>query len=74
MKREAVFHINTEEYIYPVARNRLIVRIRTAKKEIRQCQIIYWDRTDCAGRKILDMECAYRDGLFDYYCWRQYPT
>lgn len=67
MKREAVFHINTEEYIYPVARNRLIVRIRTAKKEIRQCQIIYWDRTDCAGRKILDMECAYRDGLFDYF-------
>ena len=51
MKREAVFHINTEEFVYPVSRNQLVVKIRTAKKEIKKCSVIYWDRTDKTKKK-----------------------
>lgn len=67
MKQEAVFHMNTAEYIYPTARNQLVVRIRTARKEITQCRIIYWDRTDAAVKKEKQMQCVQRDGMFDYF-------
>ena len=32
MKKEAIQHFNTEEYIYPVKRNELVFKIRCAKK------------------------------------------
>ena len=34
MKKEAIQHFNTEEYIYPVKRNELVFKIRCAKKDI----------------------------------------
>ena len=67
MKQEAVFHSNTAEYIYPESRNQLIVRIRTARKEIRKCQIIYWNRTNVDQKKAGQMKCVQRDGVFDYF-------
>lgn len=66
MKKEAVLHCNTEKFVYPVARNSLVFRIRTAKKELKSCQIIYWNRED-GIRKMQLMECYARDGLFDYF-------
>lgn len=68
MNKEAVLHSNTEDFVYPTARNQLVFRIRTAKREIRKCQIIYWNRDD--GRiKKQTMKCYARDELFDYfYC------
>lgn len=66
MKKEAVLHCNTEEFVYPVARNSLVFRIRTAKKELKSCQIIYWNRED-GIRKMQLMECYARDELFDYF-------
>lgn len=67
MKREAVFHINTEEFVYPVSRNQLVVKIRTAKKEIKKCSVIYWDRTDKTKKKEAVLSCSERDELFDYF-------
>ncbi len=66
MNKEAVLHRNTEDFVYPTARNQLIFRIRTAKKEIRKCKIIYWNRDD-GIKKEQSMECYARDGLFDYF-------
>ena len=37
MKKEAIQHFNTEEYIYPVKRNELVFKIRCAKKDISKC-------------------------------------
>lgn len=66
MNKEAVLHSNTETFVYPIARNQLIVRLRTAKKEIKKCQIIYWNREDSI-KKRETMECYARDELFDYF-------
>ncbi|MBO5159915.1 MAG: alpha amylase N-terminal ig-like domain-containing protein [Lachnospiraceae bacterium] len=67
MIKEAVLHINTESYIYPVSRKSLVVRIRTAKKDIKQCSVIYWSRTTPDAKKQSIMECVQSDELFDYY-------
>lgn len=67
MKKEAVLHFNTEEYIYPLSRSQLAVKIRTAKKEIKNCIIVYWDRTDPSKRKEVRLACCERDEFFDYF-------
>lgn len=67
MKKEAVFHLNTEEFVYPVSRKQLVFRLRTAKKEIRKCTLVYWDRTDRKKEKRNTLLCCYRDDLFDYF-------
>lgn len=66
MNKEAVLHRNTEEFIYPTARDQLVFRIRTAKREIRECKVIYWNRNE-EEQKTQSMECYARDGLFDYF-------
>ncbi len=66
MNREAVLHNGTEDFVYPTARNQLVFRIRTAKKEIQSCKLIYWNRND-AVKRTQSMECYARDGLFDYF-------
>lgn len=67
MNREAVLHRNTEEFIYPVRRNRLIVRLRAARKEIRRCELVFWDRTDRTKERRQQLFCHARDSLFDYF-------
>ena len=67
MKKEAVLHLNTEDFIYPVARNRLIVKLRTAKGDMSDCRIIYFCRTKPDMRNDLELEKKYSDDLFDYY-------
>ena len=67
MNKEAVFHLNTEEYIYPVSRNRLVVRLRTAARDFTQCKIIYWSRTNPDQKKEEILIWKNRDELFDYF-------
>lgn len=67
MNREAVFHCNTENDIYPIQRKQLIVRIRAAKQDIQKCEIIYWNRTDADKKKAQQMFVKERDALFDYF-------
>ncbi len=67
MIKEAVYHINTENYIYPIARNQLVVKIRVAKKDIIECELIFWNRTTPDVKEKVEMRCRERDQLFDYY-------
>lgn len=67
MNKEAVFHINTEEFVYPVSRKNVVFRIRTARKDIKLCSLVYWDRTKPKQKKKLTMVCYQRDELFDYF-------
>ena len=67
MNREAVLHINTEDFVYPISRQQLIFRIRTARKDVKQCTLVYWNRTEPELKKETEMACCLRDGLFDYW-------
>ena len=67
VKREAVLHLNTEDFIYPVARNVLVVKLRTARDDISDCRIIYFCRTKPDIKNELELEKKYSDDLFDYY-------
>lgn len=66
MNKEAVLHSNTEDFVYPIARNQLMIRLRTAKKEVKKCQVIYWNRDNGIEKKQA-LECYARDELFDYF-------
>lgn len=65
--KEAVFHLNTEEYIYPISRRQLVVRIRTARENIKQCKMVYWDRTKPTDKREAVLQCCQREKLFDYF-------
>ncbi len=67
MKKEAVFHLNTENFIYPISRNRLHVRLRTAREDIDKAMLIYFSRTCPDKKHEYSMEKNYSDNLFDYY-------
>lgn len=67
MNKEAILHCNTEEFIYPVTRSSLIFRMRAAQKDIKDCTLVYWDRTKPDHQKTKVFECCYRDELFDYW-------
>ena len=59
--------MNTEHYLYLIARNELVIRIRTAKKDIKKCTVIYWSRTTPETKKEIILECVQSDELFDYF-------
>ncbi|MCR5671002.1 MAG: glycoside hydrolase family 13 protein [Butyrivibrio sp.] len=67
MKKEAVLHLNSEDFIYPIARNRLVVKIRTAKSDISKCSIIYFCRTTPEIKNSIELSKNCSDDLFDYY-------
>ena len=67
MKKEAVLHLNTEDFIYPIARNSLVVKLRTAKSDLLECQIVHFCRTKPDVKNCRKLEKKYSDDLFDYY-------
>lgn len=67
MNKEAILHCNTEEFVYPVKRNKLVFKIRTAKKNVKSCVLVYWARTNPDEQKKEVLHCSYRDELFDYF-------
>ncbi len=67
MKREAVYHLNTENYIYPVSRSRLKVKLRTAKSDVKECRLQYFDRTKSDEVRSTILKRQQSDALFDYY-------
>lgn len=67
MIQEAVFHTNTLDYRYPVARNQLAVKIRVGTGQISETAVVYWNRTEPLNRKQQKMICVARDERFDYF-------
>jgi len=66
---EAVLHEQTRDYIYPLERNKLAVRIRTKRGDAVSCKLIYWNRQKRKNLGIFQAEmlCYARDKLYDYY-------
>ena len=46
MNRYAVYHITDTPYSYAKDKNTLIVRLRVAKNDIKECYVCYKDRYD----------------------------
>lgn len=70
MNKSAVLHIPLSQYAFAEDEHTIIIRLRTAKDDIRCCVLYYGDRVDPAepiGVKELPMEKVVTDDLFDYY-------
>ena len=70
MIKEAVLHIPLSQYAYAENANSLIIRIRTAKDDVKECLLFYGDRVDPEKNvrmKVLTMEKIGTDDLFDYF-------
>lgn len=68
MLREAIFHQSGGVYAYPIARDILLVQLRTAKDDIYQVNLVFGDRYHSADAvEHLVMEKYATDQLFDYY-------
>jgi len=60
-------HESTREYIYPVDRRRLRIRIRCSRENIRSCTIVYWNRFNDSVRKQSNLVCTGRDNDWIYF-------
>lgn len=68
MNKHAIFHIANLPYAYPLDGNTLFVNIRTAKNDIKLCEVFYKDRYEWGNPfKSAKMKVKYSNELFDYY-------
>lgn len=70
IKRSAVLHRPMSEYAHGLDENRILIRIRTARDNIKVCKLFYGD-TACRSNPIkfyeLDMKVVASDLEFDYF-------
>lgn len=64
-----VIHEPTRDFVYPVERNRLAIRVRVKRNQAKSCTLVYWNRhkEEWEGKKHSEMKCYARDQMFDYY-------
>jgi cyclomaltodextrinase / maltogenic alpha-amylase / neopullulanase len=68
MNKHAIYHVTDIPYAYGIDENTLLVRVRTAKGDIKNAVIYYKDRYDWQNPfKTKTMILAEVDELFDYY-------
>lgn len=68
MNKHAVLHLTDVPYAYGINEETLFVRLRTAKGDLKNCEIYYKDRYDWENPFLKKaMELKKSDGLFDYY-------
>lgn len=70
MRFEAIEHIPNSSYSYAVAEDKLVIRIRCLKNDIKKCTLYYGDRV-CVHQPIIvheiEMQIAASDKFFDYF-------
>ncbi len=68
---DAVFiHEATREYVYPISRNCIELRLISSANV--SCKLVYWNRFKNGGKtvKTIDAVCFARDSRFHYFkCW-----
>lgn len=64
-----IIHEPTRDYVYPVTKSKLAIRLKVNKKVADSCQLLYWNRFKKAttGELVAEMRCYARDEFFDYY-------
>ncbi|SMC25073.1 Glycosidase [Clostridium acidisoli DSM 12555] len=68
MNRHAVYHITETPYAYGKDLNTLLIRIRTAKNDIKKCNLYYRDRYNSqTPYYVKEMKIVAQANLFDYF-------
>lgn len=67
MNLVAILHIPKSNYAYPYKENELHIRLRTAKNDIDQVEIIYGGKFDWHNNKKHVMKKILTDEFYDYY-------
>ncbi|MGH4119355.1 alpha-glycosidase [Clostridium sp.] len=68
MNKHAIYHITETPYAYGKDLNTLVLRIRTAKDDIKKCNLYYKDRYNWVDPyDVKEMEITSQSELFDYY-------
>lgn len=70
MNKHAILHMPDSAYAFALSENRLCLRLRAARGEIRQCLLFYGDRADPNRRVMMTavkMALVASDRLFDYF-------
>lgn len=62
-----VLHSTSREYVYPVGRNKLNIKLICSRGQKVTCQIVFWNRFHENEVKTEEMKCAGRDAEFDYF-------
>lgn len=68
MNRQAILHIVDSAYCYPVSERELVLRLRTAKGDIRCAQVLYGNKYEIGeSHKAVEMEKCYTGELYDFF-------
>ncbi len=68
MNKYAIQHIVDSAYCFPVSENEIVLRLRTAKDDIRCAQVIYESKYVIGmTQKSAEMRKAYTGEIFDYF-------
>ena len=62
-----ILHRDTREYIYPISRNRVVVRLQAQTRSLTECEIVFWNRFTPENIQWKMLNCVGRDGVLDYY-------
>ncbi len=68
MNKHAIFHLPDSAYAFALSENRLCLRLRAARGDIRECLIFYGDRANHRAKMAaVTMKLVASDRLFDYF-------
>ena len=68
MNEHGMLHIADSAYCFPVSEKELVLRLRTAKGDIKKASVIYESKYVFGEKqKTQDMEKAYYDRIYDYF-------
>ena len=69
MNFASISHRSTEDYIYPVGRQKLVVALSSQKEDLRRITLVYWPRSesDRSRRTHMQMALSLQDRYLDYF-------
>lgn len=68
MNRHAVLHIVDSSYCFPVSENEIVIRLRTAKNDIRKAEIVYESKYNFGISQMKkEMSKRYSSELYDFF-------
>lgn len=67
MNPTTVLHSTSREYVYPVSRNRLKIKLKCIRGQKETYHIVFWNRFHENEVKTEELKCVGRDAEFDYF-------
>jgi len=67
MKKATIIHHTGRDYVLPLSREELSIRIRLETGRAEECRLIYWNRYREDTHHTRRMICVSRDGVWDTY-------